>query len=155
MFSGIHSLLASLPRDVATKHADLLFANSDEARALCGFTRDESAEVAARYLSHWVGLVSVTDVAKGSYIGVKGEAVYIPPWPCEAVDTCGAGDAYAAGILFAILKGRGYDVDIAQMGMLAARVAATVVAQQGTRLSVQHAATLAHSYQPSDHISTF
>ncbi|MBA0582026.1 hypothetical protein Gorai_024179 [Gossypium raimondii] len=61
--------------------------------------------------------LSVTDGPKGSYIGVKGEAVYIPPSPCVPVDTCGA-----------------------------ARIAATVVGQQGTRLRVQDAVVLAESF---------
>ncbi|MBA0816706.1 hypothetical protein Gohar_001338 [Gossypium harknessii] len=65
--------------------------------------------------------VSVTDGHRGSYLGVKAEAVYIPP-PCEPVDT-GAGDAFAS----------------------AARIAATDVGQQGTRLSVQDAVDIAES----------
>lgn len=87
--------------------------------------------------------MSVTDGPKGSYIGVKGEAVYIPPSPCVPVDTCGAGDAYASGILYGILRGVS---DLKGMGTLAARIAATVVGQQGTRLRVQDAVDLAESF---------
>lgn len=142
--------------------ADVVFANSDEARALCDFSPKESSLSATRYLSHLVPLVSVTDGAKGSYIGVKGEAVYIPPSPCIAVDTCGAGDAYASGILYGILRGV---TNLKGIGTFAARVASKVVGQQGTRLRVEDAIELAESFMfldtsgvgldvGSDHISS-
>ncbi|CAN1186848.1 Uncharacterized sugar kinase slr0537 [Linum perenne] len=124
--------------------ADVLFANSDEARALCDFDTKESTIAASRYLSHFVPLVSVTDGPRGSYMGVKGEAVYVPPSQCTPLDTCGAGDAYASGILYGILRGVS---DLKGMGTLASRVAATVVSQQGTRLRVQDAVKLAESFE--------
>ncbi|KAG6752053.1 hypothetical protein NC652_031337 [Populus alba x Populus x berolinensis] len=129
--------------EIAGNCADVVFANSDEARALCNITAKDSSISATRYLSHFVPLVSVTDGQRGSYIGVKGEAVYIPPSPCAPVDTCGAGDAYASGILYGILRGVS---DLRAMGTLAARVAATVVGQQGTRLKVQDAVELVESF---------
>ncbi|KAL5834649.1 hypothetical protein ACOSQ4_014146 [Xanthoceras sorbifolium] len=149
--------------EIVGNYADIVFANCDEARALCHFSSKESLDSATRYLSHFVPLVSVTDGPNGSYIGVKGEAIYIPPYPCVPVDTCGAGDAYASGILYGILRGMS---DLKGMGTLAARIAATVVGQQGTRLSVRHAVDLAESFSyhlesssvgsdiGSDHISS-
>lgn len=124
-------------------YADILFANSDEARTFCHFPAEESPVSAARYLSHFVPLVSVTDGPKGSYIGVKGEATYIPPSPCVPVDTCGAGDAYASGILYGVLH---QVSDVRDMGTLASKVASIVVGQQGTRLRVQDAKKLAESF---------
>ena len=130
-------------RDIVGNYADIIFANSDEARAFCHFSADESPISATRYLSHFVPFVSVTDGINGSYIGAKGEAIYIPPSPCVPVDTCGAGDAYASGILYGILRGV---TDLKGMGELAATIAATVVGQQGTRLRVQDAVELARSH---------
>ncbi|XAR52074.1 Adenosine kinase [Bertholletia excelsa] len=129
--------------EIMGNYADIVFANSDEARAFCHFSAKESPISAARYLSHFVPLVSVTDGRRGSYLGVKGEAVYIPPSPCVPIDTCGAGDAYASGILYGILRGVS---DLKGMGTLAARVAAVVVGQQGTRLRIQDASELAGSF---------
>lgn len=148
--------------EIVGNYAHIVFANSDEARALCHFSNEESLVSATRYLSHFVPLVSVTDGYRGSYIGVKGEAVYIPPSPCVPLDTCGAGDAYASGILYGILRGTS---DLKGMGTLAARIAAIVVGQQGTRLRVQDAVELAESFAyhlqntvrtdvSSDHISS-
>ncbi|GAB2249615.1 hypothetical protein Droror1_Dr00012974 [Drosera rotundifolia] len=130
--------------EIIGNYADILFANSNEARALCHFSPNESPISAARYLSHFLPLVSVTDGPGGSYIGVKGEAVYIPPSPCTPVDTCGAGDAYASGILYSVLRGVS---DLKDMGTFASRVAAVVVQQQGTRLRVQDAVELADSFE--------
>ncbi|KAH0935665.1 hypothetical protein HID58_012782 [Brassica napus] len=129
--------------DIVGNYADIIFANSDEARAFCHFSAEESPISATRYLSHFVPFVSVTDGINGSYIGAKGEAIYIPPSPCVPVDTCGAGDAYASGILYGILRGV---TDLKGMGELAATIAATVVGQQGTRLRVQDAVELARSH---------
>lgn len=129
--------------EIMASYADIVFANSEEARAFCHFSSKESPLSATRYLSHFVPLVSVTDGPKGSYIGVKGEAIYIPPSPCMPVDTCGAGDAYASGILYGILRGVS---DLKSMGSIAAKVASVVVGQQGTRLTVQDAVGLAESF---------
>lgn len=129
--------------EIVENYADIVFANSDEARALCHFSSDESPVSVTRYLSHFVPLISVTDGPRGSYIGVKGEAVYIPPSPCVPTDTCGAGDAYASGILYGILRGMS---NLKGIGTLASRVASVVVGQQGTRLRVQDAARLVESF---------
>ncbi|KAK9675845.1 hypothetical protein RND81_11G035700 [Saponaria officinalis] len=129
--------------EIIGNYADIIFANSDEARALCNFSMKESPASTTRYLSHFVPLVSVTDGPSGSYIGVRGEVVYIPPSPCVPVDTCGAGDAYASGFLYGILRGVS---ELKDIGTLAARTAAVVVGQQGTRLRVQDAVDLADSF---------
>jgi sugar/nucleoside kinase (ribokinase family) len=129
-------------RDVMCKSADILFTNTDEARALCGFNDDSSPEQAIKHLSQYCRLVSVTDGARGSYLALGGEIVYIPPAPCVPVDTCGAGDAYAGGILYGLLRGV---TDLEGIGNLAARVAAAVVGQQGTRLREESANEIAES----------
>ncbi|KAK3153362.1 hypothetical protein QOZ80_2BG0171330 [Eleusine coracana subsp. coracana] len=129
--------------DIVGNYADILFANANEARAFCELPSTDSPMSATRYLSHSVPLVSVTDGVHGSYIGVKGEAIYIPPPPCIPIDTCGAGDAYASGILYGVLRGAS---DLKGIGLLASRVAAVVVGQQGTRLRVQDADRLAESF---------
>ncbi|RWR80615.1 hypothetical protein CKAN_00926300 [Cinnamomum micranthum f. kanehirae] len=126
--------------EIIENYADIVFTNSDEARAL---SSKENPISAARYLSHFVPLVSVTDGPRGSYIGIKGEDIYVPPSHCMPVDTCGAGDAYASGILYGILRGAS---DLKGIGMLASKVAAVVVGQQGTRLRVQDAVDLAESF---------
>eukprot|EP00268_Persea_americana_P057214 TRINITY_DN6838_c1_g2_i2.p1 TRINITY_DN6838_c1_g2~~TRINITY_DN6838_c1_g2_i2.p1 ORF type:complete len:175 (-),score=23.51 TRINITY_DN6838_c1_g2_i2:332-856(-) len=70
--------------EILGNHADIVFANSDEARAFCQLSSMESPISATRYLSHFVPFVSVTDGTRGSYIGVKGEAIYVPPLTLRA-----------------------------------------------------------------------
>lgn len=122
--------------------ADILFTNADEARALLGCDSSMTPASAAEALSRYCPLVSVTDGVQGSYIGLKGEVSYIQPASCFPVDTCGAGDAYAAGVLYGLLRGV---PDLKGIGNLAARVAAVVVGQQGTRLREDDARDLATS----------
>lgn len=54
------------------------------------------------------------------------------------MDSCGAGDAYAAGLLYAYLRG----FDVVAMGRTAARVASAVIAKQGAMLGPEAAAAL-------------
>ena len=99
----------------------------------------------ARYLSHYCPLVSVTDGDKGAYLAAGGgKAVYIPPSPCVPVDSCGAGDAYAAGVLYGLLAGV---PSLRAIGHFASDVAAVVVGQQGARLKEQDAAVLVKAHE--------
>lgn len=118
---------------------DLLFTNRSEAAALLG--RDCSAREAALALGPHADMVVVTDGADGSCISALGSLQVVPPyWSQEApLDTCGAGDAYAAGVLWAYLRGMG----VAAMGRAGARVASQVISRQGATLSLQDAAKLA------------
>ncbi|KAG6549627.1 hypothetical protein Mapa_008605 [Marchantia paleacea] len=127
---------------VMSESADMIFCNSDEARALLNGDGNMSPAMAAEILSKYCHLVSVTDGARGSYIGLKGEVSYVQPAPCVPVDTCGAGDAYAAGVLYGILRGIPH---LKGIGNLAARVASVVVGQQGTRLKEEDAKELSSS----------
>jgi len=54
----------------------------------------------------------------------------IPPCETCAVDTTGAGDMYAAGLLYGLTKGLSYEAT----GRLASYVAAKVVGTLGPRL---------------------
>lgn len=71
----------------------------------------------------------------------------VPPfWASTApVDTCGAGDAYAAGVLYGYLSG----FDVAHMGRAGARCASAVIAQHGAGLSPDAALKLAAAMPPA------
>jgi sugar/nucleoside kinase (ribokinase family) len=107
---------------------DLLFANAQEARALSGADTNEAA---FRELSGWCEGVAVTDGEHGSLVSFNGEVTKIPPHRVSAVDTTGAGDAYAAGLLYGITRGR----TIKESGTIASIFSAGVVAQVGPRHS--------------------
>lgn len=118
---------------------DVFFANRNEALAMTGFAEDETREAAIE-LAKYAKMVAVTDGSHGSYL-VQGDSfAHVPPhWlPTKPVDTCGAGDAYAAGILFGILQGR----DPHAVGRMGARVASVVIGRLGARLTVSEAEML-------------
>lgn len=120
---------------------DIMFANSDEARALMDVQEAEcSGREAASHLGSIVPVAVVTDGSKGSYISALGEVLQVPrhPAPKGAVDVCGAGDAYAAGMLFCLCQG--YDLKTA--GGFGSKVAAVVVGRHGAQLTEEDAASL-------------
>lgn len=106
---------------------DLLFCNLDEARALTG---QHDAVACAREIHRHAENVALTLGAEGSLLMHNNEAIFIPGVPVKAVDTTGAGDMYAAGILYGITNGLTWE----QAGRLASHAAARVVSQLGARL---------------------
>ena len=82
---------------------DLLFANAREAQLLSGADNIESV---LRILSGSCEIVAVTDGEHGSFVSCNDEITKIPSHRVSAKDTTGAGDAYAAGLLYGIPHGR-------------------------------------------------
>lgn len=79
----------------------ILFANRSEAAALLKEDIDTyTAHDAIMKLKGTCHLIAVTDGSKGSYLSSGNKIYTIPPcWIKETpIDTCGAGDVYAAGI---------------------------------------------------------
>ena len=110
------------------KSVDLLFCNLDEARALTG---KEDAIDCAQALHAMASDVALTLGAEGSLLMCGGQAIPIEPVAVKAIDTTGAGDMYAAGLLYGITNGLTWR----QAGHLASHAAARVVGQMGARLS--------------------
>ena len=125
----------------------VLFANAEEAAMLAGPKYDGSAPAAAAALGARIPMVAVTDGSSGSVLRFNGVQEFIPSTVCKAVDTCGAGDAYAAGILYGIVNG----LTTVECGDVASRVAAMVVAQQGSRLSAADADSVRQLYSAELH----
>jgi len=125
--------------------ADVLFANRAEASALLKGEAQGSgadslvpADEAAALLASRVGVAIVTDGANGASICALGAKTTVPPvWgPLPPVDTNGAGDAFAAGAIFGLL--RGYSV--VDLGRAGARAAAAVIGRHGAAMSEDEAA---------------
>jgi sugar/nucleoside kinase (ribokinase family) len=84
------------------KYADIVFANAHEAMEFAGtIDIDEAAE----YIGKITDLAFITSGKEGAIVVNKGTAVRVAGFPVEAVDTNGAGDAFAAGVLFALTHG--------------------------------------------------
>ncbi len=108
---------------VLRDHASIAFVNEEEARALTGL----DAEPAAWKLSELLATTVVKTGSKGSVIIQNGELTRVGVHQVTALDTTGAGDAYAAGYLYGWLR----DWDPVLAGDLGARIASLVVAQVG------------------------
>jgi ribokinase len=111
-----------------TAAATLLLPNADEARLLTG-CRD--AEDAARALAARYPVVAVKLGPDGALWASGDVLVHRPAHPTTVVDTTGAGDAFAAGLLAAWLSSPGLDPAAALDAGLA--LAADVVRRPGAR----------------------
>ena len=106
---------------------DLLFCNEEEARALTG--KDDPIECAQIIHKHCEN-VALTLGKNGSLLMHQGDVIPVEGVPVVAIDTTGAGDMYAAGILYGITNGLTWK----QSGHLASHAAARIVGQLGARL---------------------
>ncbi|MFC7649982.1 carbohydrate kinase family protein [Streptosporangium lutulentum] len=86
-----------------TLTSQLIIPNRDEALLLTGET---SAERAAEKLSLRYGAAAVKLGSRGALMARNGKlAAWVPGVAAKVIDSIGAGDAFAAGLLTALLKG--------------------------------------------------
>ena len=117
--------------DLIDDGVDLLFCNEHEARM---YTHTEAMQDTIAALLKLSKTVVVTLSEKGAYIATQtGEHLHINAVPCNAIDTLGAGDAFAGAFLYALNNGD----TLENCGQLAAATASKVVSQYGPRLSVE------------------
>ncbi len=89
-------------RRLVTDFCDVLFCNAEELRRFAGC---DSLSEAVGELRDLVRLAFVTDGPRGCLV-VRGTAVdHVPGFPVQAIDTVGAGDAFAGGVLFGLTHG--------------------------------------------------
>ncbi|MBD2480716.1 adenosine kinase [Planktothrix sp. FACHB-1365] len=89
-------------RSVLAEYCDVLFCNADEVRHFCG---NEDLEVCARQLGEKVNLVFITNSNKGCLVVENQSLIPVPGFPVKPVDTVGAGDAFAGGVLYGLTNG--------------------------------------------------
>lgn len=109
---------------------DILFCNEHEAKL---WANTDNLLVAITTLHQYSPLLAVTCGNKGAIISENGKQISIAPVPVTALDSNGAGDAFAGAFLYALSQGWA----LADCGALASRIAAQVVSQFGPRLSTQ------------------
>lgn len=106
-------------------YVDIFFPSLLEGRMLTGKNKKE--EVAEELLKKGVKIVVITLGKDGCYIRTEREEISIDGYKVKAVDTTGAGDAFAAGFLAGYLKG----YDLTYSGKLANAVGALCVSKVG------------------------
>lgn len=114
-------------RQLVRNHIDILFANEAEITQLYGTTDFAAAVEAVRADC---GFAALTRSEKGAVMVSGGAVVEIAADPvAQVVDTTGAGDLFAAGVLFGLAQGR----DATTCGQLGAMAAAEVISHYGPR----------------------
>ncbi|MDG1873459.1 MAG: adenosine kinase [Mariniblastus sp.] len=88
--------------NVVSQYCDIVFCNADEARQ---FFESENLDECTSKMAEICDLAFITDSSAGCYVVEKGNVIQVPGFPVKAVDTVGAGDAFAGGALFGITNG--------------------------------------------------
>ena len=109
---------------------DLVFANEAELHSLY---QTSDFDTALKQLSADCRLGIVTRSEKGCVVASRDGVVAVPAFPIDKlVDTTGAGDLFAAGFLFGLVRNAGYE----NAGRLGALAAAEVIQHIGARPQV-------------------
>jgi len=116
--------------DLVDNHVDLLFCNESE---LLSLYQVDDFDTALAKVRGRASIAAVTRSERGSVL-VQGDDVYdVPAEPTELVDTTGAGDLYAAGVLFGLSRGKPLD----ECGRIGSIAAAECISHMGARPLVQ------------------
>jgi len=112
---------------IRSKTVDLVFANEAE---LTSLYQTDDFDKALTQLRSEASLAVVTRSEKGCVVIAKDKVTAVPASPIkQLVDTTGAGDLFAAGFLFGIVRGLGHE----ECGRLGALAAAEVIQHIGAR----------------------
>ncbi len=114
--------------DLIEGPVDLLFCNLDEARML---TKQHDPIDCAKQIHDHAATVALTLGGDGSMIMEGNRVIPVEAVPVDALDTTGAGDMFAAGLLYGITNGLSWK----QAGHLASHAASRIVGQLGARLA--------------------
>lgn len=114
-------------RKIVKDYGDIVFANEMEAESFTGMNAEKAVHDLAD--GHGVGIAIVKTGSKGSIIKQNGKITIVEGYKANAVDTTGAGDMYAAGVLYGISQG--WELD--KSGRLGSYLASKIVEQMGAR----------------------
>ncbi len=112
---------------IRSRTVDLVFANEAELQSLYETNDFDKALVQLR---NDAKLAVVTRSEKGCVVASNDSTVAVPAFPIEkVVDTTGAGDLFAAGFLFGLVRGVNHE----QAGRLGTLAAAEIIQHLGAR----------------------
>lgn len=108
------------------KRSRVIFPSEHEVTLLTGCDYKEGSDI---LISEGVKIVAVTRGEKGCYVTDGKSKHEIASERVNVVDTTGAGDAFDAGFLYGLIKGK----DLRECGVLGNRVASLCIQRMGTR----------------------
>ncbi len=112
--------------ELISDHVDIVFANNQEAETLTGEQPEQAAEILGRYAD----IAVVKTGAEGSLIHADGKLYRIGIRPSKPIDTTGAGDMYASGFLYGLVKGQSLET----CGNIGAVLSGRVIEVMGAKL---------------------
>jgi sugar/nucleoside kinase (ribokinase family) len=113
--------------DLVERHVDVLFANEAE---ICALYQVHDFDAALQRVRRQCEVAALTRSERGSVIVGGDEVHVVDAQPVDVVvDTTGAGDLYASGVLFGLSRGLG----LATCGRLGSLAAAEVISHVGAR----------------------
>jgi sugar/nucleoside kinase (ribokinase family) len=114
-------------RDLVDGHVDILFANEAE---ICSLYETADFAAAAAAVRGHVAIAALTRSAAGSVILADGVEHRVAAAPvARVVDTTGAGDLYAAGVLYGLTRGLALPI----CGQIGSLCAAEIISHVGAR----------------------
>lgn len=113
---------------------DYIFPNEAEAELLTG--EADARKSARMFTEAGAGCAVVKRGTRGCVIAREGEILELPAYPvARAVDTTGAGDAFAAGFVYALSRG----MPLADCGLFACAAASCIVETAGANGGIRSA----------------
>jgi len=132
---GAHNVITSSRMaviDAVRRFADVVILNCAEGQSISQLETDK--QIVEFLLSLGVSTVALTKGEEGSIISTRASTNVFKADPVDVVDSTGAGDAYTAAIVYAMLKGW----KLERAGRFATRVAQTTVGQKGPRCNFKN-----------------
>ncbi len=108
------------------KKTSILFLNEDEIKLLTGCGHEKGSKI---LIGAGAEIVAVTLGAQGCFVTDGKDSYDVPAQKARVVDTTGAGDAFAAGFLYGVVKRMGTK----ECGKLGNNVAARCIEKYGAR----------------------
>jgi len=121
-------------KKIADSHLDIIFANEDECLAFTGLSPRESLDIIAEVCD----IAIVKEGGAGSHIARGDEKISLAANEVCVMDTNGAGDAYAGGVLYGLCRG----LHIESCGHIGTHAGGLAVSQRGARLTNENARIL-------------
>lgn len=87
--------------EIIPRYVDIVFANEEEAQALLNMGAEEAVDKLAELVE--IGVVKVG--ADGSWVRRGDDKQFVPAMKVNCIDTTGAGDLYASGFIYELIRG--------------------------------------------------
>jgi ribokinase len=116
-------------------YCSVITPNETDTRSLVGFPvvdRISAAQAAGELLAKGVNSVIIKMGKQGAYYATPGGGEQVRPFPAQAVDSVGAGDAFNGALAVALAEGK----DLAQAVRIASAAGAVAVTRFGAQDSM-------------------